>query len=51
MPTHEVLRVADKQAITDMGITDPVEHMKQGIVFIQVPDNAQNEFETRSGRM
>jgi hypothetical protein len=36
--------VADKQAIADMGITDPAEHMKNGIVFIQVPDATQNEW-------
>ena len=35
---------ADKQAIVDMGITDPIEHMKNGIVFIQVADNVQNEW-------
>ena len=34
---------ADKQAIADMGITDPVEHMKNGIVLIQVADAVQNE--------
>ena len=35
---------ADKQAIIDMGIIDPAEHMKQGILLIQVSDAVQNEW-------
>lgn len=34
---------ADKQAVADMGITDPAEHMKQGTLLIQVSDDVQNQ--------
>lgn len=36
--------IADKQAIADMGITDPAEHMKGGTIFIQVSDAVQSEW-------
>lgn len=36
--------VSNKQDVTDMGITDPVEHMKQATLFIQVSDAVQTEW-------
>jgi len=36
--------IADKQAVADMGITDPAEHMKNGTLFIQVSDAVQTEW-------
>ena len=36
--------IADKQAIADMGITDPAEHMKKGILLIPVSDEVQTEW-------
>lgn len=40
----KAFEIADKQAIADMGITDPAEHMKNGILFIQVSDEVQTEW-------
>jgi len=36
--------IANKQDVADMGITDPVEHMKQAILFVQVSDAVQTEW-------
>lgn len=33
---------ADPASVAAMGITDPVEHMKQGILFLTPPDDIQN---------
>jgi spermidine/putrescine transport system substrate-binding protein len=34
---------ADQAAVAKMGFTDPVQHMKDGVLFTQVPDAVQNE--------
>lgn len=36
--------ISDKQAIADMGITDPAKHMQEGTLLIQVSDAVQTEW-------
>jgi spermidine/putrescine-binding protein len=36
--------LADKQAVAKMGFTDPIQHMKDGTLFIQVSDQVQTEY-------